>query len=322
MIVRRFSKCFFQLALLAGFLQVPTVYAQAVITGQDGWLFYGHDNMTEAGQAQIGQSVDLMKAASDALQAKGIGFVVLVAPMKARFYEDKLPAGVKMAPSVQDRYTRMIDAMGQAGLVAPNLTPMLKQVQQGEQTAFLQKDSHWTAWSAEAVAAETAKIIQSKWKLEGVAGSGQKLGAWTKERRFSDFAQLMTADQRKKVGPQIYVVRTGGDQSKGLLDTQEAPVHVVGNSFVQPYLGFTQALSADLDRPVGLTWKYGNFGPWSVFLEYLESPDFKQSQPQVILWQLNETQMLYGPDAAGQWDASSLMSAATWRDRIKNALVK
>lgn len=320
MIMYQFKKWLSLAALCAGLAAAPSAHAQAVLAGQDAWLFYGHDNMTDAGQNSITQSVDLMKLASSALQAKDIGLIILVAPMKARFYEDKLPASTQIAAGVKDRYTRIINGLDGAGLLAPNLTPILKKVQQGEQTAFLQKDSHWTAWSAEAVAAETAKIISGKWKLQGEAGSGQKLGPWTKERHFSDFAQLMTADQRKKVGPQIYVVRTAGAQSNGLLDTQKAPVHVIGNSFVQPYLGFTQALSADLDRPVGLTWKYGNFGPWSVFLDYLESPEFKQAPPQVIVWQLNETQMLYGPDASGQWDASSLISPATWRDRIKNAL--
>ncbi|MFT0533495.1 alginate O-acetyltransferase AlgX-related protein [Castellaniella hirudinis] len=320
MMIHQLKKWLSLAALSAGLAAAPSAYAQAVLVGQDSWLFYGHDNMTEAGQNEISQSVNLMKSAADALQAKDIGLVILVAPMKARFHEDKLPAGTAIAAGVKDRYTKIIGNLGAAGLSAPDLMPPLQQVQQDGQTAFLQKDSHWTAWSAEAAAAETAKVILGKWTLQGNAGSGQTLGAWTKERRFSDFAQLMTADQRKKVGPQIYVVRTAGTQPNGLLDTQQAPVHVIGNSFAQPYLGFTQALSADLDRPVGLTWKYGNFGPWAVFLEYLESPEFKQAPPQVIVWQLNETQMLYGPDASGQWDASSLMSPAAWRDRVKNAL--
>lgn len=134
-------------------MAAPSAHAQAVLVGQDAWLFHGHDNMTDVGQNSISQSIDLMKLAADALQAKDIGLVILVTPMKARFYEDKLPAGTRIAAGVEDRYTRIISGLDGAGLQAPDLMPMLKKVQQGEQTAFLQKDLHWTAWSAEAVAA-------------------------------------------------------------------------------------------------------------------------------------------------------------------------
>ena len=85
---------------------------------------------------------------------------------------------------------------------------------------------------------------------------------------------------------------------------------------------FSSDLDASIDRRVGLTWKYGNFGPWAVFLQYLESPAFQQARPQVVVWQLNEAQMMYGPNTTGQWDASSLMSDATWRSRVQAALAK
>ncbi|VVE38906.1 twin-arginine translocation pathway signal [Pandoraea communis] len=296
--------------------------AQAVLIGKDDWLFYAQDNMTDAGRAGIDNSVNLMRSARDALKAKGIGLVVIVAPLKARFYEDKLPAGTAMAPAVRDRYAQMIDSLRRADIQTVDLMPVLKGVAHDNQTAFFQKDSHWTAWSAEAAAAATADVIKKNWSLTGQPGTGKKLGNWIKERRFADFADLMTAAQRKAVGQEIYVVRSNKAEEGGLLDDVASPVHVVGNSFVQPYLGFPQALSADIDRPVGLTWKYGNFGPWAVFAQYLESPAFQQARPQVVVWQLNEVQMLYGPNTSGQWDAASLMTDAAWRERVAAAIAK
>ncbi|VVE57204.1 twin-arginine translocation pathway signal [Pandoraea iniqua] len=303
-------------------LSASAAHAQAVLIGKDDWLFYAQDNMTDAGRAGIDNSVNLMRAAKDALAAKGIGLVVVVAPLKARFYEDKLPAGSSIAPAVRERYAQMIDALRRADIQTVDLMPVLKSVQHDNQTAFFQKDSHWTAWSAEAAAAATADVIKKNWTLSGQAGTGKKLGNWIKERRFADFAELMTAAQRKAVGQEIYTVRANKADEGGLLDDAAAPVHVVGNSFVQPYLGYPQALSADIDRPVGLTWKYGNFGPWAVFAQYLESPAFQQARPQVVVWQLNEVQMLYGPNTSGQWDAASLMTDAAWRDRVSAAIAK
>lgn len=296
--------------------------APAVLVGKDQWLFYGRDNLADAGTEGIAGSIALMQAARNALQAKGIGFVVLVAPLKTRFYEDKLPEGTALAPAARDRYTRIVAGLQGAGIQTVDLMPVLKSVERPGQTAFFQKDSHWTGWAAEASAAATAAVITQHWKLSGQAGTGSPLGEWTKERRFGDFAELMTAAQRRAAGQEIYVVRSSKAAEGSLLDEARSPVHVVGNSFVQPYLGFPQALSNALDRPVGLTWKYGNFGPWSVFLQYLESPLFQQTRPDVVVWQLNESQMLYGPNVSGQWDASALMADGAWRDRVAAAIAR
>ncbi len=310
------------LVLLGACVTSVPAYAQAVLTGKDDWLFYAQDNISDAGKASIDNSIALMRAARENLAKQGVGLVVLVAPLKARFYEDKLPAGKSISPAVKDRYANIIAGLKQADIKTVDLMPVLKSVEHDEQTAFLQKDSHWTAWSAEAAAKATAPIITQNWKLGGQAGTGTKLGPWIKERRFGDFAELMTAAQRKALGQQIYVVRENKAAAGGLLDDGAAPVHVVGNSFVQPYLGFPQTLSNAIDRPVGLTWKYGNFGPWAGFLDYLKSPSFQQNRPQVIVWQLNEAQMLYGPNTSGQWDAASLMPDNVWRERVSAAVSK
>lgn len=309
--------------LIAGSCFAATLAsAQAVLIGKDDWLFYSQDDLADPGKAGIENSVQLMSAAKDALQARGIGLVVVVAPLKARFYEDKLPAGTAIAPAARDRYANIVASLHNAGIATVDLMPVLKGVEHDDQTAFFQKDSHWTAWSAEATAAATADVIRQNWKLGGNPGTGTPLGNWIKERRFTDFAELMTAPQRKAVGQEVYVVRARQPESGNLLDSAVAPVHVIGNSFVQPYLGYPQALSHALDRRVGLTWKYGNFGPWAVFLEYLESPDFQQARPQVVVWQLNEVQMMYGPNTSGQWDATSLVSEADWRRRVQAAIAK
>ncbi len=303
-------------------LAATAAQAQAVLIGKDDWLFYAQDNVSDAGKAGIDSSVQLMSVAKDALQARGIGLVVLVAPLKARFYEDKLPPGTAISAAARERYANIVASLHNAGIQTVDLMPVLKSVEHDDQTAFFQKDSHWTAWSAEAAASATADVIRQNWKLGGDAGTGAPLGDWIKERRFADFAELMTAQQRKQVGQEIYVVRASKPESGDLLDSAAAPVHVVGNSFVQPYLGYPEALSHALDRHVGLTWKYGNFGPWAVFLQYLESPAFQQARPQVVVWQLNEVQMMYGPNTSGQWDAASLMTEASWRSRVQAAIAK
>jgi alginate O-acetyltransferase complex protein AlgJ len=308
------------LALMFCAASVP-VQAQVLI-GRDNWLFYAEENIRDAGKPGIDASVALIRYAQEKLAARGTALVVVVAPAKARFYPDRLPAGHAVSAEALPRYAYIVSALASAGIASVDLMPVLKSVETGEQTAFLQKDSHWTAWGAEAAARGVADLIRSKWPMRGAAGGATPLGEWVKERRAGDFLQLMTAEQRKQVGQQIYVVRANKAGKAGLLADADTPVHIVGNSFVQPYLGFPQALSAALDRPVGLSWKYGNFGPWASFREYLESPEFRSERPQVVVWQFNEAQLLYGPNATGQWDAKSLMSDAAWRAGIAAATAR
>ena len=61
-------------------------------------------------------------------------------------------------------------------------------------------------------------------------------------------------------------------------------------------------------------------GPWVMLLEYLESPAFKQTKPQLLVWQMFEPSFNQGPDAAGLWDNAAVMPVDTWTQRVSSAL--
>ncbi|KRG84460.1 hypothetical protein ABB34_09230 [Stenotrophomonas daejeonensis] len=304
--------------LLALAASIPA-HAQSALVGKEGWVFYAGDEILHSDMQAVHRNVALMRDAGEQLQAAGVGLVVVVVPLKARLAQQKLPEGVVLGDAVQERYAAIMREFAAAGVVATDAMRALAAVQAQGMPAFFRTDSHWTAWSAEATGVATAELIKRHWSLSGQPGTGKRLGPWVKERRFSDLADLMGAAQRKAIGPEVFTIRNP-DAEGGLLDDDVAVVHVVGNSSAQPYLGFSQALSNGIDRPVGLSWKYGNFGPWAVLLEYLESPEFREHRPQVLVWQLDESQMLYGPDAPGQWDNASTMSEQQWRQRLRGAL--
>lgn len=308
----------------ASLLSLPGVaFGQsAVLEGKDAWLFPGWESHSSVDQAGITRSIDLIRSVKSLLKGRKIELFLVIAPMKAPFYQDKLLDAQKLSADVLGRYGALMGALKQADVSTVDLVAVLKNNVKGKQSAFFRTDYHWTAWAAEASAAAAAQVIKEQWKLRGQAGDGTKLGEWTNERRFGDLAaNFMTEDQRKNIGREIFTVRLSAPETaKGLTDDAAMPVHVVGNSFVQPYLGFPQALSAALDRKVSLTWNPGNVGPWSTFLQYVESQDFKESPPQVIVWQFNEAQMHQGPDAKGQWEAKSIIAADNWSTRVNAAL--
>lgn len=307
-------------ALLLSLFGTSAQAASAVVTGKDGWLFPAWESLSKVDDKGTARSIALINEVRQQLQRKDIGLVVLVVPMKAPFYAPRLPTDQPLSAAVIQRYDQLQGAMNKAGLNTLDIKPILQQTEQGRQTAFYRADYHWTAWSAENTADATAKLINQRYKLQGEPGGGAVLGEWFDKRAFGDLASnFLPAVKRKAIGRDIYTVRHQVEKDL-LIDDAPAPVHVIGNSFVQPYLGLTQKLSNALDRPVTLTWNPGDVGPWATLLQYLESPDFAQQKPQVIVWQFNEGQFHLGPDASANWNARGVTSLSQWHQRIKKAL--
>lgn len=294
--------------------------ASAVIVGQDGWLFPAWESLSKVDNAGTARSTTLIKQVQQRLAREKIALVVLVVPMKAPLYTQRLAPGQTVSPAVAQRYERLQGELNKAGLTTLDIKPILQQTEHGKQTAFYRADYHWTAWSAENTADATARLINSRYRLQGEPGGGAVLGDWFDKRAFGDLAaNFLPAIKRKAIGRDIYTVRHQVEKDL-LIDDEPAQVQVIGNSFVQPYLGFTQKLSNALDRPVNLTWNPGDIGPWATLLQYLESPDFTAHKPQVIVWQFNEGQFHQGPDASAQWNAKGVTSLSQWQQRIQKAL--
>ncbi|WP_052420853.1 alginate O-acetyltransferase AlgX-related protein [Paraburkholderia ferrariae] len=289
-----------------------------VIEGRDGWLYPGWESLTDDATDACLKNVDLIHSAAQKLAARKILCVVAIAPLKARACAANLPAGVTLPAPMQKRFAAMhahgnaiglpiVDSEAAFATLAPDVD------------SFVRADYHWSGHGAEAVAARAATRIAEAGPLPGTAGTGAKLGAWTEEVHYGDLAELLAPQQKKEIGKDHFIVRMVAQQS-ALLDNAPDVVQVVGNSMVQPYLGFTQKLSNALDRPVGLTWTFGDTGPWKTLLNYLEGPAFKSNPPYAIVWQFNEGQMMNGPAAAGQWDASSVMAEDAWLARVEKAV--
>ncbi|WP_343315329.1 twin-arginine translocation pathway signal [Brucella sp. BE17] len=303
-------------------LPITAAHAQeSVFEGRDKWLFPGWEKVDGVDKAAVDGVLDLISFTNKVLAEKKTSLVVTVVPAKAIVHQDKLPADRSLSSDVLGLYDDIQKGLAARDVTSADILPAMKTLPTDQQ-AFFRSDFHWTAWASEAAAANVAELIKSKWQLAGKAGDGAKLGDWTKERRFGDLAaNFMTPAQRNAVGREVFTVRGEATKAKGgLIDDATAPVHVVGNSFTAPYLGFSQALSHALDRRVTLTWNPGDVGPWATLLQYLQSDDFKQNPPQVLVWQFNEGQMQKGPAAQGQWTSASIIAVDEWKNRIETAV--
>lgn len=290
----------------------------SVIEGRNLWLFPGWESITDDATPACLKAIDLIKQTNDKLAARGIHTVIVIAPLKARCCAENLPDGSAMSQAVTARYEAMRSHASSLGLAIINAPSAIAAVD-ASQEKYIRADYHWSGHSAEAVATRVAKRLTTAGPLKGAAGAGNRLGKWNEEVRYGDLAALLSPERKKAVGKDHFVVRTTV-AAQGLVDGGPPAVQVVGNSMVQPYLGFPQKLSNAIDRPVGLTWTFGDTGPWKTLLNYLESPDFKANPPQALVWQFNEGQMMNLPGAAGQWDAASVMADDAFLARVAKAL--
>jgi alginate O-acetyltransferase complex protein AlgJ len=293
----------------------------AVLEGKQNWLFAGWESLATAKPAAEKSSIGLIAGASRQFAKKNIKLIVLIVPLKPRYYEPLLPDGVAMSDEIRKRYDVLLTELRSSGVTAIDIRDAFKTVIAGKQEVFYRADFHWTTFAAEATADQVAASILSSGPLPGKSGTGMKLGDWINDRHLGDLAANFLSPERKRaIGLEAYVIRQTPKVDAGLLDSDPAPVAVVGNSFVQPYFGFSQRLSNKIDRPVSLKWNPGDVGPWATLLQYLKSPEFTGSPPQFVVWQFNEAQLQNGPDAVGEWAAQSIIGPAEWNSRVQEAL--
>jgi alginate O-acetyltransferase complex protein AlgJ len=288
-----------------------------IIDGKGDWLFPAWESLTDAGTAGIAAAIKTIAATQHLLKAGGIELLVAVVPMKARFYPDKLPDGIALSADVTARYSAILADLASAGVATFDVNAAMKSI---TQPWFFRTDYHWTEWSAEAVAAACAKKLQTMVTLPPAATPLPPLSAFSQDLHMGDLEQLLPPDRQKAIGEEDISVRTIDASRVQLLDPAKSHVHVVGNSFSMPYLGFPEMLAESLREPVGVTAKFGNAGPWQTMIEYLESPTFSANHPRAIVWQFVEGLFMHGPAATGFWDVTSLMSDQTFLARAGKAV--
>lgn len=291
------------------------------IIGKDNYLFPAWGTTDAPDWAAIDATVARIVEVNRRLAARGIVLVAPVLPSKKLFYADKLNAGDALTPEMLGRYAGIRDRLAAAKVPGFDVEALFNAIQAKGEQVYYRTDQHWTQAAADAAAQATAKLIHELVPtLAGQPGTGFALGAVAKERRYGDLAErFLSPEQRRAAGREIFTVRRATEQA-GLLDSAAAPVHITGNSMVQPYFGFPQKLSNLLDRPVSLNWKPGDVGYWVVLMEYLESAAFRTQAPQAIVWQLFEPNFHLGPNAKGLWDSASLISDEDWSRRLEAAL--
>lgn len=121
---------------------------QSVIAGREGWLFYesalhdyaGLDVLTDE---EIGQVVENIKAATEAVEAQGAKAIWVIAPNKMEIYGEYMPY-YYVENTIDGNYEKLLRALDNTNVMHTDLKTTLRAQRQSYSMPIYHKlDSHW-----------------------------------------------------------------------------------------------------------------------------------------------------------------------------------
>lgn len=295
-----------------------------VVIGKDRWLYLVFDDPRQVHAARNQQIARLVSDATGLIRARGIDCAILLTPTKARTYPEFLPEDWTFNTESERRYALALEALRAGGALVPDLATLLlnhRRAAPGE-ALFFRNDTHWTPTAAELVATELAAQLSRRVQFPAPRGRATRLGERVQmPGTENDLLNLLPGAERANYQPEPFLVRRpiAAPGRNALVEDDEADVALVGNSFAQPKYNLAPALSAQLGRPVSLTWENHLKGPYRTLLNYLQGPGFKRQRPKVLVWNILEQDLGVLPSDARAFP-SSAMAADEFLSGIRQAV--
>ncbi len=266
-----------------------------VVLGKDQWLYTDEEfDAVANGEQNEAENLALIQGVRDALKAQGTQLILAIIPAKTRLYPEHM-GDTKPASLHTDLYQQFHAQAAQAGLVAPDLLAPLQGAKQHGQV-FLRTDTHWTPMGAEVVARQLGEVVAQQTPL---SGEPEKFVTQAKETApykgdltnflpldplFSNLLPQPDQLQQRSTDP----VATDAQGDDALFADSDVAVGLVGTSYsANPNWNFVGALKQALHSDV-VNYAEDGHGPILPMLKYLQTDAFKNSPPQVLIWEFPE----------------------------------
>ncbi|KAF1029651.1 MAG: putative alginate O-acetylase AlgJ [Pseudomonas sp.] len=298
-----------------------------VVLGRDHWLYSDEEFNPAVNEDQNLQgNYALVEGVRQTLKAHGVQLVMAIVPAKVRLYPEHL-GDVHPASIHQGLYQGFHARVAADKIIAPDLLGPLQQAKLNGQQVFLRTDTHWTPDGAEVAAKQLARTIAAKTLLSGeprqFVTEAQKTVPHKGDLRLflpldPLFENLMPPKEplQKRV---THPAQSEGDDA--LFADTDAPVALVGTSYsANPNWNFVGALKQALHNDV-VNYSEDGHGPIRPMLAYLKSEDFKNSPPQVLIWEFPERYLPVNNetgDADPQWVAQLKQAGMHQQDMASN----
>ena len=302
---------------------------KGVVLGRDQWLYSDEEfNPIVNEELNLQGNYALVEGVRQKLKEQGVTLVMAILPAKARLYPEHL-GDVKPSSIHTNLYQDFHARVAADKILAPDLLGPMQQAKQSGQQVFLRTDTHWTPEGAQVAAENLAKAIAERAPLNGepqrfVTEPAEKITHKGDLRQFLPldplFENLMPAQE-----PLVKRnTREADDQPAGddaLFADAQVPVALIGTSYsANPNWNFVGALKQALHSDV-VNYAEDGHGPILPMLSYLKSDAFKNSPPQVLIWEFPERYLPVNNeigDADPQWVAELKQAGARQQNVAAN----
>lgn len=259
--------------------------------GRDEWLFSVEEIKFEAqSEAWMGQRLDTVARVSKWLEQRGILLVVALLPDKARVHASQL-ASATYPVWYANRYGVALQKLRASGVKTVDVQSVLMPEATGR-PLFYRTDSHWNQDGANLVAQAVARRVRELAPNLPEVRFKTALAA-TDQTRMGDLLRLIGLSDVPdwfRPNPDVERVQTtmmAEEKAQGgLLDDVSVPVVLVGTSYSRR-ANFHGALQQHLSAEVLNMSKDGG-GFATAMNGYLKGEEFKNSPPQVLVWEIPE----------------------------------
>lgn len=266
-----------------------------VVLGREQWLFSDEEFKPSARAEQTqAENLALLRGVRDTLRQHGVELVLAIIPAKARVYPEYI--GEQAPASLHDDLYNAFHAQArQANIFAPDLFGPL-QAAKARGQVFLRTDSHWTPMGAEVAAQQLAEAVARQTLLNGEPQTfvteneqqapykGDLTNFLPLDPLFSDLLPKPDLLQKRSTR----AAEAGSEGDDALFADKQIPVALVGTSYsANPNWNFLGALQQALRSDVANYAEDGH-GPILPMLKYLQSDEFKNAPPQLLVWEFPE----------------------------------
>ncbi|GAB3482089.1 alginate O-acetyltransferase [Azotobacter salinestris] len=266
-----------------------------VVIGANQWLFSDEEfKPTAAAANNIMDNQALIQGVRETLARHNVQLVMAILPAKARLYPEYF-GEQRPAPLHEQLYQNFRQAVADAGIQAPDLLGPLQKAKT-EAQVFLRTDTHWTPYGAQVVAGQLATAIKPSGLLpeSGSVYVTETLPAGPHKGDLTNFLPLDPLFEELLPPPDQLVrhsTRPQEEQATGaddLFADNQVPVALVGTSYSADerwnFAGaLRQALGSDL-----VNFAEDGRGPILPMLKFLQSDDFKNAPPRLVIWEFPE----------------------------------
>jgi hypothetical protein len=219
-------------------------------------------------------------------------------PMVERIYENKLPNNFKLPASAKSFYERTLPLFKSRGVIAPDLnTPFITSGKRFDTQfpMYLRQDNHWSSIGGVEGARIVAQTIRAELQstLEKIPNVKYDL-EWSEPEEFNgNYYKLLPEADRAKIQRESYKpVNFVGQNANDLLNVSQPEIAVIGTSFTaNRNFGFSDGLAYYLSKETLNAAESGK-GPWTPMFNYLDSDNFQNTPPRILIWEIPEAFML------------------------------